>query len=198
LDDDLQRSNVNNTKGGWIGGVQGGYNWQTNCTVWGFEADYNWTRLNASSFDTDGDFVPAFIDSLSVSSRLRGIGTLRTRAGVVVDNLLIYLTGGLAYASFDRTYTQTDNTFSETLTQTRTRWGWTAGFGTEWAFNQNWSIKSEVLYARFEKDESSFTCAVITCGVARTIRFDNEDSVWTTKIGVNYRFGGYGPVAARY
>jgi hypothetical protein len=34
------------------------------------------------------------------------------------------------------------------------------------------------------------------------VRFEDQDSVWTTKIGLNYRFGGNylgkGPVAARY
>ena len=88
-----------------------------------------------------------------------------------------------------RTATQTD------LSSSKTKWGLTTGVGTEWAINQNWSIKSEVLYARFEKDEVTFTCTVFCANEQK--RFEYHDSVWTTKIGLNYRFGG-GPVMAKY
>jgi outer membrane immunogenic protein len=202
-DDELLRGSINNTKSGFIGGVQGGYNWQpTNCTVFGVEVEYSWGRLTASSLDTDGDPGTAN-DQLSISSRFRGIGTVKARTGVVVDNLLLYVTGGFAFANFNRSFSVTDPGGGniETFEHSRTRWGWVAGFGTEWAINQNWSIKSEVNYARFERDESSFTC-VVFCGTPHTVRFEDQDSVWTTKIGLNYRFGGNylgkGPVAARY
>ena len=105
--DDLQRSNVSTQKTGFIGGVQGGYNWQTGCTVFGLQADYGWASINADAFETDGD-TGIDTDSLSVSSRLKGVGTLRLRTGIVVDNLLLYVTGGLAYGHFNRTSTQTD------------------------------------------------------------------------------------------
>ena len=31
---------------GFVGGIQGGYNWQSRCTVFGIEADYNWANLS--------------------------------------------------------------------------------------------------------------------------------------------------------
>ena len=40
-----------------------------------------------------------------MSSKLDGFGTLRLRTGIVVDNLLVYVTGGLAQARFDRSQT---------------------------------------------------------------------------------------------
>ena len=195
--DDLQRSNVSTQKTGFIGGVQGGYNWQTGCTVFGLQADYGWASINADAFETDGD-TGIDTDSISVSSRLKSVGTLRLRTGLVVDNLLLYVTGGLAYGRFNRTATQTDlNTpASEIFSSNKTKWGWTMGVGTEWAMWGNWSLQSEVLYARFEKDETSFTCAVF-CGAPEQKRFDHHDSVWISKIGLNYRFGG-APVMAKY
>ena len=36
------------------------------------------------------------------------MGSVRTRAGIIVDNVLIYVTGGLSFANFSRSYTQTD------------------------------------------------------------------------------------------
>jgi outer membrane immunogenic protein len=199
-DDDLHRSNVNAQKSGFIGGVQGGYNWQTNCTVFGIQVDYGWSSIDANVLETDAD-TGAALDTLTVSSRLRGLGTVRARTGVVVDNLMLYVTGGLAFANFRRSATQTDVGLgvSEIFASNKTKWGWTLGVGTEWQVWGNWSIQSEVLYAHFEKDETTFLCvAAFTCGAPGELkRFDHHDSVWVTKIGLNYRFGG-APVRAAY
>jgi outer membrane immunogenic protein len=200
LSDDLQRGNVHAQESGFIGGVQGGYNWQANCTVFGVQVDYGWSNINASVLETDAD-VGINLDSLTVSSKLRGLGTVRLRTGVVVDNLMLYVTGGFAFADLHRTASQIDLNApgTETFTSNKSKWGWALGFGTEWAMWGNWSLQSEVLYARFEQDETSFTCvAAITCGPPGELkRFDHHDSVWVSKIGLNYRFGG-GPGLARY
>jgi outer membrane immunogenic protein len=195
--DDLQRSNVNSTKSGFLGGVQGGYNWQRNCTLFGVVADYSWTSIRNSTLETDGADP---LHTLTIESRLRGLGTLRARTGIIVDDLLLYVTGGIAVANFRRTYTQAglleqpdpDPAIfaSETFSYSRTRWGWTTGVGSEWAWNNNWSIVSEVLFTRFGSDERAFVCAVL-CTPPSTRRFDNQDTVWTSKIGINYRWGGH-------
>ena len=170
-------------------GVQGGYNWQSRCTLFGIEADYNWTNI-------DHDFVrtgPLGLATLTVSSSLQSFGTVRARSGVIVDNLLLYVTGGLAYANTERSVALTFPTAPQfnqgPFSDEKTRWGWTAGFGTEWSFAPNWSLKSEVLYARFETEENTFTCRLL-CNPDRTFRFEHESSAWVTRIGVNYRFGG--------
>jgi len=190
VSDDLSRGNISTTNTGFIGGVQGGYNWQTNCTVFGVEADYSWSNVKNTAFETDGD-LGVDVDTLTIESRLRGLGTLRTRAGVVVDNLLIYVTGGVALGNFKRTYTQTDNNVpvSEVFQHNNNRWGWVLGVGTEWAINQNWSIKGEALYHQFKSDDTTFVCTVFCPSEAK--RFSNEDSVWVGRIGVNYRFSGW-------
>ena len=181
------------TNDGIAGGVTGGYNWQSRCTVFGVEVDYSWSSIQTSKLNTNFDEDDAHV----ISSRLRGFGTLRTRAGVVVDNLLIYVTGGLALANFQRSWTLTDEInppVSETFAYSRTRWGAVVGVGTEWAAWDNWSIKSEFLYMRFVDEERTFTS-----GFAEqpTQRFDSQDSVWVSRIGLNYRFGA-APVAAKY
>ena len=143
---------------GSAAGVQGGYNWQSRCTLFGIEADYQWT-------DIDHDFVrtgPLGIATLSGSVSLESFGTIRTRTGVIVDNLLLYVTGGFAYANTERTVALTFPAvpaFNQgPFTDEKTRWGWTMGFGTECQFAPNWSFKTEVLYARFETEESTPTC----------------------------------------
>jgi outer membrane immunogenic protein len=87
---------------------------------------------------------------------MRWFGTVRARTGVVLDNVLLYVTGGLAYARFNRDFTVLENgppPVSAVFSSSRTRWGWTAGVGSEWSFAPNWSLKSEFLYMRFVDDE---------------------------------------------
>ena len=84
---------------------------------------------------------------------------------------------------------------TELFSQKRWRWGGVVGVGTEWAINNNWSLKSEFLYMAFERDEVNFVSPVHNPGVNQ--RFESQDSVWVSRIGLNYRFGG-GPVMAKY
>jgi outer membrane immunogenic protein len=160
--------------------------------VFGIESDWAWSNAKASSFLGDGDDFPASeTDNVNVTSKMRWFGTTRIRSGVVVDNLLLYVTGGLAYANFKRdlAFTEDDIPATETFSSSRTRFGWTAGAGTEWAINANWSFKSEFLYMQFQKDETTETSVVLTDN--ERIRFKHDDSAWIARVGLNYRFGGY-------
>ena len=63
-------------------------------------------------------------------------GTVRGRAGyLVMPDLLVYGTGGLAY-----------QVSSPPLNTHRNTVGWTAGGGIEKMLDRNWSIKAEYLY----------------------------------------------------
>ena len=194
-------------RSGWAAGVQGGYNWQFHCTVFGIEADYNWA-------DLDRDFVrssPSGLVTLAVSNSLKSFGTIRGRTGVVVDNLLLYVTGGFAFARTERDVALTflnEPQLNQAFSSDKTRWGWTAGFGAEWALGGwgkapvgggNWSIKFETLFARFETEERTFDCTLV-CETPRSFRFEHESSAWVTRIGLNYRFdfGKYPAVRAAY
>lgn len=194
VDDDLA-GDRQNSKWGFAGGATGGWNWQARCTVFGIEADVSWSGVKASA--TYFDDTATGGDTLSISSKLQAFGTVRTRGGVVVDNLLLYVTGGLAIANFRRTSSLSDDDgetlVTETLSSKKTRLGWTAGVGTEWAWGNNWSIKSEFLYMQFAQNNESFFSPML----GRTVTFANQDSVWVSRIGLNYRWGG-GPVVARY
>jgi outer membrane immunogenic protein len=192
-DDTKLPSSVHATNNGFVGGVQGGYNWQLRCTVFGVQLDYDWAGIDSHAFNTDGDSGP-HLDTLSVSSKLRGIGTLRTRTGVVVDNILLYLTGGFAFANFQRSFTIVDLGIptplgiggSETLTSSKTKWGAVFGAGTEWAMWGNWSLQSEVLFALFEKDTQAFNTVLERPVLSR---FELQDNVVISRIGLNYHFG---------
>lgn len=201
LDDGLT-SNVNARNNGFVGGAQGGYNWQSGCTVLGIETDWSWSALKTSELNLDGDQPTA--DTLNVENKLRWFGTTRARAGVVVDNLLLYVTGGVAYANFKRnfTYFQDGPAHANVFSSDSTKIGWTAGAGAEWAFANNWTLRGEFLYMGFEQDRVTAAGDGNGIGAAGVnYRLDSQDSVWVSRIGLNYRFGdvgGKGPVVARY
>ena len=194
-------SNLNNNDSDWHGGAQGGYNWQSGCALFGVQVDWSYTNSNADSFHRDS-LTPGDGDA-SLHSQLRWFGTARARTGVVVDSLLLYVTGGAAFARFNRDFTWNEGipTRSATFSTSRTRFGYVVGAGTEWAINQNWSLVSEFMYMGFEKDDRNFACpAAATCAgqpVGSIYRFQFNDSVWVSRIGLNYRFN-YAPVVAKY
>jgi outer membrane immunogenic protein len=192
---------ISSTNDGFVGGATAGWNWQSGCTVFGVEADWSWSSLKISEYNTDNGLGLA-LDTATIENKMRWFGTARTRAGVVVDNLMIYVTGGLAFANFQNTWTFLNPSAgaAATFTSSDTQWGWTAGVGTEWAFAPNWTLKSEFLYMRFEKDSVTALGVTGIGNPGQAYRFDSENSVWVTRLGVNYRFGDYGktPVMAKY
>jgi outer membrane immunogenic protein len=190
LEDELHVGSLSGTDTGVVGGVQGGFNWQRGCTVLGLEADWSWANLDSTKVNTDGD-TGINTDFLRVRSQLDGFGTLRTRAGVVVDNLLLYVTGGLAFADINRRWELEDLNppAREAFSSSDTRLGVAAGLGAEWAINDFISIKSEALWLRFE-DDSVTRFATVFANPDRNVRFDNQDDVLTARVGLNFRFGG--------
>ena len=152
---------------GWFGGGQVGYNWQyaPNWVV-GLEGD-----ISGSDISQNGGVAPL------VGSKTNYFGTARGRLGYTVDRVMVYGTGGLAWAHNKAN----DGAFQDD----RTHVGWTAGTGLEYAFAPNWSTKLEWLYA----DYGNKTYALTT-----PTRVDLTDN--SLKLGLNYRFGG--PVYSRY
>ena len=135
-----------NNRGGMIGGTLG-FNYQfAGPWVLGAEADWDWADINGSASCPN----PAF----SCETKIRSLGTLRARAGYAMNNVLLYATGGFAWANVNA---QTVNlaglaippSGTPTNGSSATVGGWTAGVGLEWAFWQNWSAKIEYLYADF-------------------------------------------------
>ena len=145
-----QRSNVD----GFVGGLQAGYNWQID-RYWllGIEADFQGSgeRGSGSVCSLGCGATGAFG---SASTRMDWFGTLRGRVGwLPVERVLLYATGGLAYASLRTDYVSGINdpfsTFAAGSARS-TRVGYTAGAGVEGAIDKHWSIKGEYLFMAFD------------------------------------------------
>jgi outer membrane immunogenic protein len=186
---------------GWAGMVGGqfGYNGGSCNTIWGIEVDGDWIsgRNNTQLIPNNG---PPPLVNLNIASRWDAIVTARGRAGVVIDNMLLYVTGGVAAGHFKTTYTNqffgiagVVPAFLFQATNDQWRYGLVAGVGAERAMGNNWTVRSEVLYVDFI--ESSHR--VLFAPPATFASFKESDSAWIARVGVNYRFGG-GAVVARY
>jgi len=130
---------------GFFGGVHAGYNVQFGAFVVGIEGDVDFTGI-----DGDHDFVAsdgAIDGTLSLDSDWQA--SLRARAGFAIDRLLIYGTGGVAFANAELEFKGTafDEPFDFSDDQTFT--GWTIGLGAEYAFTDNLIGRLEARYTDF-------------------------------------------------
>ena len=111
----------------------------------------------------------------------------------MTPNTLLYATGGVAYGQVKSDYTLNfGNVPFATVNFKDVKAGWTLGAGVELALAGNWSTKLEYLYMDLGTNE--ITAAV--GGVTAT--FDRKLTDHIARLGVNYRFGGGGPVYANY
>ena len=152
--------------------------------MFGVEIDGNWAGLNGSKVYSPAPGGTA----LTIDDKVSWWGTARTRTGFVVDNLMLYLTGGVAYANIKHNWTVNDpsDPATEAFSSKTGRWGWVGGVGAEWAWTSNISLKSEVLYMRFaENTTSGFSVAG-----NQTVNFDQRDAMWVSRVGINVKFGG--------
>ena len=122
-------------KGGFAGGTLG-YNWQSGMFVAGIEADGAWADIRNT----------ASLPGITATAKIDALATVRGRVGAAFDQILLYGTGGVAFADTKVSVTALGTTLSDSKTQT----GWTAGAGVEWMFIPRWSLKAEYLYRRFD------------------------------------------------
>jgi len=149
--------------GGFAGGTLG-YNFQSGAVVFGIETDAAWSDISA----TIG--APGIA---TLSTKFEEIGTVRGRIGYAFDQVLLYGTGGYAWANNKVTATLGPLAASDT----RFLSGWTAGAGVEVMFAPKWSVKAEYLYRSIEGGTYG--------GGAVTLGTFNVNSV---QAGINYHF----------
>jgi outer membrane immunogenic protein len=161
-----------------MGGAQVGYDCQCGNRVFGVVAD--WNASDASHLLRDNPGVAPPNDDNAVQSDMDWFTTIRGRAGLSVHDTLVYVSAGPAVAGFDTVWRDDPDLFS----YSDTRWGWAGSVGTEFACSRNISIGAELLYANFPDDDRSFPD-----GFGGTYTFGSNDSVWSGRILINYRFG---------
>ncbi|TIP09243.1 MAG: porin family protein [Mesorhizobium sp.] len=127
--------------GGFSGAIYGGYNYQYANWVFGVEGDVKFGNAEVN----DGDFL------LPLESRVAG--SIRGRVGYAFDNIMPYVTGGLAIGSF-RADHEGDGDSDDFATETLT--GYTVGGGIEWGATENLVVRAEYLFSDYGKNDFTF------------------------------------------
>jgi outer membrane immunogenic protein len=90
---------------GFVGGGEIGYNFRAGNILAGLETDLSYAGLQGSSAATGVPFIGGTFNT-TIDAKLEWFGTVRGRLGALPANdLLIYVTGGLAYGAARTTVT---------------------------------------------------------------------------------------------
>jgi opacity protein-like surface antigen len=161
-------SSATPTSGFFTGGAQIGYNYQFGSGLIGIEADVNGnSNFKSSVIGGDDQFA------MTVKSNIDVSGTIRARGGLVINNALVYATGGFAWANVK----QTGAEFCQSLTpcfnfatgvttpvgalsgitanRSGTVWGGVIGAGVEFAVTQNWIVGGEFLHTMYQDRDAT-------------------------------------------
>ncbi|WP_256806052.1 outer membrane protein [Bradyrhizobium sp. Bra64] len=186
---------------GYLVGGQVGWNYQFGAGLVGIEGDFDFADIKDSRNVDLPVLGPAA--RTSASEKIDFFGTVRGRlGGIVSQRLLLFATGGLAYANV-KDSANINEFFNAPVigrqfiaNASDLRFGWTVGAGAEWAFASNWSVKGEYLY---------YDLGSPTITGSQTNPVDTEFATYSfstrgniVKAGLNYRFDGGGPIVARY
>ncbi|HKS20714.1 MAG TPA: outer membrane protein [Bradyrhizobium sp.] len=181
-DNSLQSSDAR-----FLGGVQGGFDYQFAPNwVLGAEAQYSWLT---GSNNNNGVLFPG--GTLVAVNNNDQLGSVTGRLGYTWGPALLYAKGGYAWRDNNNIAVVTGGLPAAFTTSGNRRDGYTVGGGLEYMFAPNWSAKAEYQYYNF--GNTTFTAG--PPDIVGT-RFRNDEH--TVKLGVNYRFGWGGPVAAKY
>lgn len=160
-----------------IGGTVG-YNQQFGNIVVGIEGDLSYVDQNRRN---DNFFFGNFGNNFG-SNEMSYLGTVRGRIGYAFDRVLVYGTGGLAFA--DQNNNNANFGFGGGSND-EVKFGYTVGGGIEYAFTNNWSVKAEYLYYDLGSSRNN-TFFVGPAGGFFSNNSDNRGSL--IRAGLNYRF----------
>jgi outer membrane immunogenic protein len=176
---------------GFLGGVQGGFNWQANNFVLGIEGEYSWADLTGTNRSVS--VVNGFVSTNTAHTT--DIAMVTGRVGYAASNWLFYAKGGGAWGQghSNGTGTLANGTPFETTWSNTDRSGWVVGAGVEWGFAPNWSAKLE-----YDHIDFGSTNVTINTSVGTHSFTSSSETIDMVKAGVNYRFNWGGPAVARY
>jgi len=156
---------------GALAGVSAGANYQVNQFVTGIEGDIVWSGVTGNDSCTATQIC---------TNNLNWIGTVRGRAGIAIDNSLLFATVGIAIGN--GTSVTSPATVGSTGTDTKTFVGWTVGVGAEYAVNENIRLKAEYSYTDLGTRASSIGT------VSPTNAFAGRPTFQSVKVGINFAF----------
>jgi outer membrane immunogenic protein len=204
--------NLNNTTGAFnnrdcpnngvfVGGVQIGYNFQSDQLVWGFGLDYDiWSAKNRTrSFTYTGPQPPPNgIYTFSGKVSPNGFALLGPRIGYAVDGWLPYLKVGGVFTGGSHTtttsFTDATGTASFSGGKNFKSNGFGVSVGTDYMIAEQVFFRAEFTHVNLGKGtNTTTTCtgSAATCAEFGNISLDNIHNSFTAnilRVGINYKF----------
>jgi outer membrane immunogenic protein len=198
------------TNTGWEAGGQIGCNAQWGMAVLGLEGDWQWSNAKTSADAAYAAFpnvgAPTFTDPAHtehVDVTQRWFATARARAGFTPwERVLIYATGGVAWANYQSNTAVTFATIAPGVigqpfngathigSGSANVVGPVVGGGVEWAITNNWTVKAEYLYMRF--DGFAYASPLVAAAAPFAPGYAWNTSITlreqVVRLGVNYKF----------
>ena len=175
-------SDGSNEPNGFMGGGQIGCDYQfAGGFVVGIAGDYDWANASASHTSV---LFPLYTDNSKVDS----LASVTGRVGYAWDRFLGYVKGGGAWERDVFSYTG-----PTTASTSETRSGWTVGIGGEYAFTNFLSG-----FAEYDFYDFGDRNVVLVDNRAGPFTYGIKETKSVVKVGLNFRWGGAGPVVARY
>jgi outer membrane immunogenic protein len=142
---------------GPVAGAQIGFNWQINNFLLGIEADGSWSGIDGDLRIEDIEPPPPGYP-FNADTDIDWLASIRGRAGLVWNTILLYATGGIAFASLDVDADTTVAGYPTTIhdSDSGTTTGWVLGGGVEAMLGSNITGRLEFLHYDFSNEELSF------------------------------------------
>ena len=163
---------------GFIGGVQGGCDYQTaSGVVIGVAGDYGWTHA-------DGTHPSARETGVFYHSDVEALASVTGRLGYAFDRALLYVEGGAAWERVD--YSASTTMIGTAYRASDDRPGWTIGGGGEYAFTDHLSAFVEYSHYDFGTERITLNPQF---SFLPTAFVDIEDTDNVIRAGINLRIG---------
>ena len=167
---------------GPIGGIDAGYNQQFNSLVIGVVADIEASDIHGGKSFSVTPCEGICVGTLSMHNTWQS--SLRARAGVAFDRLLIYGTGGLAIAD-DRedAYADATSAMFGRIADEDALWMDHRG-RAEYAISDHWTASAELRYADF--GDATYSITNQTTGASHNYKAGFDETL--AQIGLSYKF----------
>lgn len=198
-------------------GGQGGCRWETaQHWVFGFEGEFDWTNLRTRVTNPAPGAIGGvtFVGGDFFDNRIRWEGSARATVGRAWDRVLLYGTGGVAFAEVKTTgnFIPTIGVFAgggaglypgSVGSDSQVLVGGTIGAGLAYMINKNWEIGGEYRYTRYQKADFGLGPVAAICQTTAACLTQNataHQALETNEvlIKLNYRFDWAAPLVARY
>jgi len=137
------------------------------------------------SSDTNKNYYDGEDPAYRVGSKIKAIGSLRGKYGIVSDKLAVYGTAGFAFADIKHTFSDIDEEVNESFNNKGKNQGYVFGVGTSYALDGKKFISLDVSQYKFKNKNHMI---LESDGTPTNYTFGIKDTINTINISYNLKF----------